>query len=119
MHFIPGGLLKRLHYAHVQFFVTLAPTPWLDGKPQPCLEEYVPVAMCFFLNRLFVHIALQSGALTISLPAGKHTIFGRVSGGMGVVKRLGNIATGESLQGIAQAGFGKMTGCLLIPPQSM
>lgn len=37
-----------------QFFVTLAPTDWLDGK---------------------------------------HTIFGRVSSGMAVVKRLGNIAT--------------------------
>lgn len=37
-----------------QFFVTLAPTPWLDGK---------------------------------------HTIFGRVSHGMEVVKRLGNIQT--------------------------
>lgn len=35
-----------------QFFVTLAPTPWLDGK---------------------------------------HTIFGRVSAGMGVVKRLGSV----------------------------
>ncbi|KAI9904254.1 hypothetical protein N3K66_000783 [Trichothecium roseum] len=38
-----------------QFFVTLAPTPWLDGK---------------------------------------HTIFGRVSRGMGVVKRLGLVETG-------------------------
>ena len=38
-----------------QFFVTLAPTPWLDGK---------------------------------------HTIFGRISHGMGVIERIGNVQTG-------------------------
>ncbi|KAG2445734.1 hypothetical protein HXX76_000340 [Chlamydomonas incerta] len=37
-----------------QFFVSLAPTPWLDGK---------------------------------------HTIFGRVTSGMSVIKRLGNVQT--------------------------
>eukprot|EP00877_Chromochloris_zofingiensis_P012449 jgi/Chrzof1/7458/Cz02g24220.t1 len=40
-----------------QFFITLAPTPWLDGK---------------------------------------HTIFGRVCSGMGVIKRLGNVQTDAS-----------------------
>lgn len=39
-----------------QFFVTLAPTPWLDGK---------------------------------------HTIFGRVKSGMGIVKRMGMVKTGD------------------------
>lgn len=37
-----------------QFFITLAPTPWLDGK---------------------------------------HTIFGRVKSGMGVVRRMGLVPT--------------------------
>ena len=37
-----------------QFFITLAPTPWLDGK---------------------------------------HTIFGRISDGMSVVQRIGNVQT--------------------------
>ncbi|KAL7923418.1 cyclophilin-like domain-containing protein [Trichoderma austrokoningii] len=39
-----------------QFFITLAPTPWLDGK---------------------------------------HTIFGRVKNGLGVVKRMGLVPTGQ------------------------
>ncbi|KAL8917452.1 MAG: hypothetical protein Q9208_007946 [Pyrenodesmia sp. 3 TL-2023] len=39
-----------------QFFITLAPTPWLDGK---------------------------------------HTIFGRVKGGLRVVQRMGLVKTGE------------------------
>ena len=39
-----------------QFFITLAPTPWLDGK---------------------------------------HTIFGRVKSGLGVLKRMGAVRTGK------------------------
>lgn len=46
------------HHSHfsrlLQFFITLGPTPWLDGK---------------------------------------HTVFGRVASGMGVIKRLGNVQT--------------------------
>jgi len=40
-----------------QFFISLAPTPWLDGK---------------------------------------HTIFGRVASGMGVVKRMGMVGTDKN-----------------------
>ena len=40
-----------------QFFITLAPTPWLDGK---------------------------------------HTIFGRICEGMGVIQRLGMVSTGAA-----------------------
>jgi peptidyl-prolyl cis-trans isomerase-like 1 len=53
-----------------QFFLTLAPTPWLDGK--------VPARP----NALY--------ALTLSL---QHTIFGRVSSGMQTVKKLGLVST--------------------------
>jgi peptidyl-prolyl cis-trans isomerase-like 1 len=42
-----------------QFFITLAPTPWLDGK---------------------------------------HTIFGRISSGMSVVQRMGNVQTDKGDQ---------------------
>lgn len=49
-----------------QFFVTLAPTPWLDGK---------------------------------------HTIFGRVRAGMGVVKRLGAVRTGKDDRPVEEVGI--------------
>jgi len=42
-----------------QFFITLAPTPWLDGK---------------------------------------HTIFGRISAGMSVIQRMGNVQTEKNDQ---------------------
>lgn len=47
-----------------QFFITLAPTPWLDGISQ----------------------------LTLS-SLGKHTIFGRVSEGMAIIKHIGLVPT--------------------------
>jgi peptidyl-prolyl cis-trans isomerase-like 1 len=54
----PNAGSQRWLLTHTsQFFLTLAPTPWLDGK---------------------------------------HTIFGRVCSGMGVVKRLGLVETDKS-----------------------
>eukprot|EP00940_MAST-03C_sp_MAST-3C-sp2_P002473 g2473.t1 len=54
---IPPLLLLRLLPTSIQFFITLAPTPWLDGK---------------------------------------HTIFGRICAGMGVIKKLGSVQTGQN-----------------------
>lgn len=53
-----------------QFFLTLAPTPWLDGK---------------------------------------HTIFGRVKGGMGTVKRMGLVKTGEEDRPLEEVKIVKAT----------
>ena len=49
-----------------QFFITLAPTPWLDGK---------------------------------------HTIFGRVKSGLGVVKRMGLVRTGKEDRPVEEVRF--------------
>eukprot|EP00850_Spirogloea_muscicola_P012533 SM000081S22667 [mRNA] locus=s81:483009:484347:- [translate_table: standard] len=53
-----------------QFFITLAPAPWLDGK---------------------------------------HTIFGRVSRGMDVVKRLGNVQTDKTDRPVQEVKIVKAT----------
>ena len=42
---------------------------------------------------------------------GKHTIFGRVCNGMGVVKRIGNVATGMHLRGHAHRSTQSVLRC--------
>ena len=61
-----------------QFFITLAPTPHLDGEYQsmPIPPRPVAEAVCFTLS-------------------GKHTIFGRIASGMRVVERLGAVRTNQ------------------------
>lgn len=58
-----------------QFFITLAPTPHLDGESSD--------------RGLYMH----SEAYMRLAPPGKHTIFGRILSGMRVVERLGAVQT--------------------------
>jgi peptidyl-prolyl cis-trans isomerase-like 1 len=61
-----------------QFFLTLAPTPWLDGELHitlPGPESDLNIGTALFLC------------------TGKHTIFGRVSEGMQVIQRMGSVPT--------------------------
>ncbi|KAG7376104.1 Peptidyl-prolyl cis-trans isomerase-like 1 [Phytophthora pseudosyringae] len=51
-----------------QFFIALAPTPWLDGTEELKFES------C----------------------GGKHTVFGRISSGMKVIQRMGMVPTGAN-----------------------
>lgn len=60
-----------------QFFITLAPTPWLDGTSSLILH-------CVTSSYLMFHDILILG---------KHTIFGRIHSGMKIIQRIGSIAT--------------------------
>jgi cyclophilin family peptidyl-prolyl cis-trans isomerase len=102
-----------------QFFITLAPTPWLDGKvgnvahaaagrvifsPRPCPAHAHPQGV-HHCARQHCHRAAGGSAshpcpdrcVCLSFPwmlhPLQHTIFGRVCSGMDVIKRLGNVQT--------------------------
>ena len=59
-----------------QFFITLAPTPWLDGT-----------------SSLIRHCITSRLTFHDILILGKHTIFGRIHSGMKIIQRIGSIAT--------------------------
>ena len=67
-----------------QFFVTLAPTPWLDGANS--------------FNTLGDSksglVLTENGRVVVV--AGKHTVFGRISAGMKVIQRMGLVPTGAN-----------------------
>ncbi len=72
-----------------QFFITLAPTPWLDGA---YIHTYT--GRLFSLSRSVPYPPTLPPAHPDERP-GKHTIFGRVCQGMGVVQKLGLVKTAE------------------------
>lgn len=66
-----------------QFFITLAPTPHLDGRLDHVhfrCGENCAHALAVMLG--------QSAWFT-----GKHTVFGRISSGLAVVDRIGRVQT--------------------------
>lgn len=69
-----------------QFFITLAPTPWLDGTRCVVLS----------INTVRERLCICSDLEASTNKTGKHTIFGRVCQGMGVVQKLGLVKTGEA-----------------------
>ncbi|RLM97663.1 hypothetical protein BBO99_00004194 [Phytophthora kernoviae] len=64
-----------------QFFITLAPTPWLDGIVGDIL---LLVVDCGEVDKVLLGIV------------GKHTVFGRISAGMKVIQRMGMVPTGAN-----------------------
>lgn len=73
-----------------QFFVTLAPTPWLDGACAAAPSRPHGLLLSHWWPRVYVYGPLVG----VPLPSpGKHTIFGRVCSGMTVIKKLGLVPT--------------------------
>lgn len=94
-----------------QFFLTLGPTPWLDGTAWYSFSFLILKLLwvlrywtiwqilsrkCGLLHVAHSHQIVAVPLLFFLVCAGKHAIFGRVSGGMEVLKRLGNVATDKT-----------------------
>jgi peptidyl-prolyl cis-trans isomerase-like 1 len=65
-----------------QFFITLAPTQWLDGT-------VVIDTLVYMSHVCSLHVP------ALGLSTGKHTIFGRVYSGLSVVRRMGLVETNK------------------------
>lgn len=73
-----------------QFFVTLAPTPWLDGT-------FLPSTFCIqCCRRTQTNLSDWSLSSWSWIFKGKHTVFGRICEGIQVVDRIGRVDTDKN-----------------------
>lgn len=86
-----------------QFFITLAPTPHLDGKLARARRRR---------SRLRAHARWRRCSADLQGFPGKHTVFGRVSSGLAVVDRIGRVQTDGDDRCVAElcCGFSRRGG---------
>ena len=102
-----------------QFFITLAPTPHLDGTAGMC--AVVCREQGGSVRRPNITTACHFFRPTTPTPAhgrvppGKHTIFGRVHEGMKVVQRLGLVPTGAEDRPVSEV---RIISATVVPPSS-